>query len=508
MTDDNTPLDHEAEPAEEQPLIGEEPVDAEPETDSVPEPEAEDAPAGEPEAEDELAGEPADAELTAQLDALSAEAPEDAPAQLDEDAALETALLPPVGEAALTDADAAAAAAATVPAAVAADTPAEPRDIDLGPEKRSGWWVWVLVGIAVLAVIGAAGYAWWNATSRPISVPDVVGKQPAEATQILNDLDLRLGDVSEIPTDVAPAGTIVSQKPEAGSTLKPDEKVSFVVAAPPTTSEVPNVSGKSQDEAEALLAEARLRPYVVQSYASTAAAGFVMSQLPTSGAEVAPGASVAIVVSKGPAPVSSTVPQLGGLPEADAVSLTTANGLKPVIYRSFNASVAVGVVVTQTPLPRSVVSPGSTVQILVSQGAGAAPITIPNVVGQQKDAAVTTMKNKKLKPEVRTIPDPAVPKGQVLAQMPPHGTKTVEGGVVGLLVSAGPLANGTVPSLIGTSSTEATKAITAAGFKPVIVEVEMPNAKYGTVLEQYPAPGTQYPKRFPVVCLVAIAPKP
>ena len=107
---------------------------------------------------------------------------------------------------------------------------AAPREMDLGPEKRVRWWPWALAGFGVVLLLGAVGYGWWWVTARPIVAPDVIGKRPAEATQTLNDLDLRLGAVSEIPTDTAPVGTIIGQKPSAGTELKPDEKIDLVLA--------------------------------------------------------------------------------------------------------------------------------------------------------------------------------------------------------------------------------------------------------------------------------------
>lgn len=386
---------------------------------------------------------------------------------------------------------------------VSAEAPLPP--IDLGPERRSNLWVWVGLLVGVLIAAAAIGYAWWYATSRPIVVPDVTGKLPAQATQTLNDLGLRLGKVSEVPTDTAPAGTVISQSPAAMEELKPDAQVSLVLAAPPETSKVPDVAGKSFDEAASVLSAARLTPKRVDSYAATVAADYVISQLPTAGVSLAPGGVVALVVSRGPAPTAYRVPQLTGLPEQDAATLLAPLDVTVLAYRSVNNSIPVGVVVTQSPVPGSQVPVGGGIQYLVSSGAGVAPVTVPNVSGDSQKDAEAALKVKGLKPQVNLVTSTSVAKGVVISQMPAAGTRVASGGTVGLLVSKGNLTQGSVPNLAGKSSEEASKAVTAAGFRSVVVEIGIAGYPAGQVFMQFPAAKTGWPLRFPVVCVVAKA---
>ncbi len=379
--------------------------------------------------------------------------------------------------------------------------------VDMGPPTRRGrWWVWLIVALIVAIIAGAAGYAWWWSTSREIIAPDVVGKRAAEATQVVNDTGLRLGEVSEIPTDAAPVGTIISQKPEAGTSLKPDAELSFVLAASPEQSKVPSVEGMSAEAAAATLAEARLRVYEVASYDAGVAAGFVVAQLPDAGQELQPGEAVAVVVSKGPAPTSVTVPRLTGMQEGDAVTLLKAVGLTARVYRTPDASLTVGEVANQSPLAGTATAPNSSVQVLVSQGAVTGALTVPDVVGKTRKEAVAALKARGLEAKgVRVVSD-SVAKGRVISQMPQAGGLAAPNGTVGLLVSKGNSRTGPVPSVVGTMSTEATTAITDAGFRPVMVTVALGGKSAGAVFAQFPAPGTEYTLRYPVVCLVAKAP--
>jgi len=432
-------------------------------------------------------------------DVLPDEIEADTAADVDEEG-----LLPPLDH----DAAAAAAAAATVPAAGEVAVVPEPRAVDLGPEKRGGWWVWVLGAVAAVAVLGVAAYGWWWMTSRPITVPDVVGKQPAEAAQALYEASLSLGKVSEVATDTAPAGTVVAQVPSAATTLKPGEPVAFSVAIKPSQVRVPDLTGKPVEEAEETLVVEQLLPYVVRSFSPTASADTVIGQLPTSGAQLPAGSMVALVVSKGVAPATVVVPKVTGLNETEALRLIQASNLKAVVYRSVNASVTAGEVMNQSPPSRTSVPYQSTVQVLVSQGAGVASVSVPGVVGLSKSAATDKLKDAKLKASTRTVPSATVAKGNVISQMPASGTKTASGATVGLLISAGNLPTVSVPSVVGTDAAGAKKAFESAGLIAVVLEVEVTEYPAGLVFSQFPSAKTQYQRYFPAIALVAKPPAP
>lgn len=374
--------------------------------------------------------------------------------------------------------------------------------VDLGPEGRSNLWVWVGLAAGVLIAVAAVGYAWWYSTSRPIVVPDVTGKLPAQATQALNDAGLRLGKVSEMPTDTAPAGTVISQSPEALDELKPDATVNLVLAAPPENSKVPDVSGRRLAEAAETLAASRLNATPVESFSTTAAAGYVISQLPTVGTEIAPGGSVALVVSKGPAPTSVRVPQLSGLPTEDALSLLAQLDVRALQYRSVDGSIPAGIVVTQTPLPGTQVTPGSAIQYLVSEGLAVGSVLVPEVTAQTRKDAEKELKDRGLKVEARSVFSSTVKKGVVISQMPFPKMKVAQGATVGIVISNGPAADVKVPAIVGKRSAEASKAASAADLRPIFVTVPMPGAAQDTVFAQFPAPASLWPARFPLIALV------
>lgn len=375
--------------------------------------------------------------------------------------------------------------------------------VDLGPERRGNAWVWVGLVTGILLVAGALGYAWWYFNLRPIQVPNVVGRLPAQAAQALNDAGLRLGKVTDVPTDTAPAGTVVQQFPESDTKGKPGDAVSLVLAASPEKSKVPSAVGVSLSEASRVLANARLSPQVVESYSPTTPVGFVQSQAPSSGVEIEPGSVVALMVSKGTAPASFRVPKVIGLPETDAAALLGTIQVRAEAYRSFENSQPAGTVVAQTPLPDTQVPFDGVVLYLVSKGSGVSGVTVPDVVGQTSDRATKRLKTADLKAKLTYQTSSQAPKGEVIAQIPLARSKTAAGETIGLVVSAGPSVIATVPEIGGQTADEASKNLVAAGYRAVKFEATTTSQSAGRVYLQLPAAGTPWPASYPVMMLLA-----
>jgi serine/threonine-protein kinase len=90
------------------------------------------------------------------------------------------------------------------------------------------------------------------------------------------------------------------------------------------------------------------------------------------------------------------------------------------------------------------------------------------------------------------VEHPSVEKGSVIAQDPPAGAQSSEGAPVNLLVSTGSsIKPRRIPDIVGLTIREAESILHAAGFvvdqKRTRTENNLPE---GTVLDQFPAPGS------------------
>ena len=246
-------------------------------------------------------------------------------------------------------------------------TPVEPKRSSIPP------WVWIVVAIvAVIALFGLystqteQGRAWMLGLRSMVAVPKVVGQTQSQAQTTLEAAGLRVGQVSQEPTLAVPPGTVVSQKPSAGSEVKKDSAVDISVAAIPTV-QVPNVVGQLQADAITALAEEGLRTGTVNYvYDSNVQAGKVGAQTPSASEKVSVGSAVNLTVSMGNQ--QGQVPNVIGLSQDDANAVITAAGFKVTTIKASSANVPPGDVMAQSPAAGVVTAAGSTVTITVSTG--------------------------------------------------------------------------------------------------------------------------------------------
>ena len=143
------------------------------------------------------------------------------------------------------------------------------------------------------------------------AVPPLTGLTLESAQAALTSANLALGEQTREHDEVEPEGRVLSSDPEAGEPLPPDGEVSLVISAGPAPVEVPDVTGRTQQEATQELIETGLTVTVEPSRVTDADVpeGSVLSQSPSSGT-LSRGGTVTLVISDGPEMV--TVPQVVG----------------------------------------------------------------------------------------------------------------------------------------------------------------------------------------------------
>ena len=225
------------------------------------------------------------------------------------------------------------------------------------------------------------------------NVPDVVGKTLSDASATLADEGLLVGATSYVYDSKVKAGLVKSQDPAADTDTHVGAAVALTVSKGPQTGQVPNVVGLSEADAKTTLEGAGFKVTTTKAANADVPAGDVVSQSPAAGTVVAAGSTVTISVSTGPPPAPKpSVPNVVGLPEADAKTALEDAGFKVTTTQAANADVPAGAVISQSPAAGAVVAAGSTVSISVSTGAPAAPKpTVPNVVGLSENDAKSTL---------------------------------------------------------------------------------------------------------------------
>ena len=186
------------------------------------------------------------------------------------------------------------------------------------------------------------------------------------------------------------------------------------------------------------------------------------------------------------------VPQVDGLPQAQAVDQIKSAGLVPSVVSQNSTTVQKGLVIRTNPPNGNSISKGGTVTVYVSSGA--AKIQVPNVTGLQQAAAQQKLASVALN-NVTTQPDAqsTQPQGHVDHMNPAGGTYVDPNTQITLYVSGGGVQ---VPSVIGDTAVQAQQILNGQGFQVTInVDPAPPGQPVppGTVWSQNPAGNTAKP---------------
>ena len=275
------------------------------------------------------------------------------------------------------------------------------------------------------------------APSRPsvVAAPSFVGKTPAVAAAEAAAAGVELTIVS-LNSPTIPAGVIVSQLPIAGTTVAQGSSVVITVSTGPNAVPVPQVVGKPRSNATSEINDAGLVPAITDVNDPAIPAGLVISQAPVAGTQVPPGSGVSLTVSRGPA--MATVPNIVALSLPGAVTAITNAGLNLGTMDSvYDATVAVGLVMSQSPDSGTTVGAGAVVNLIFSRGPEPEPVPVPSLTGQTEEQAIASLTAASLVVgNIARVYDPTVPGGRVISQSP--AGSALPGSTVDLTVSLGP----------------------------------------------------------------------
>lgn len=197
---------------------------------------------------------------------------------------------------------------------------------------------------------------------------------------------------------------------------------------------MPNITGKSIEEAQRILGGDGLQLRVADRQYSAMPANAVLRQSPAPGEQVKVSQDVQVIVSLGPQKL--TVPALEGRSmRAAHIALLESGlplgGVSTVTMPSFDS----GTVIKQDPAAGSAaVSPR--VDVLVAGDERAIAYVMPSLVGlQQADAQRILTAGGLRSPKVDEVMDASVPKGAVIAQMPARGSRITEDTMVEITVA-------------------------------------------------------------------------
>lgn len=326
---------------------------------------------------------------------------------------------------------------ASTGAAVAATNPPFDEE-DEG--RRRPWLLPLLIAIAVLAVAGIVALlvanANKNAAPDTIAVPATAGMTAAEAEKAITDADLLFVRAEE-PSDTIPAESVTKTDPAAGTQVEPESKVTVYVSTGPSSLAVPDVAGKTEQEAVDTLTAAGLKVAANRQDDDNPAfpQGQVTKTDPPAGQSVAAGAEVTLFVSTG----NVAMPDVTGKTTAEAKQILNDNKLQ-ANTSSVESTQTPDTVVQQDVAPGTLVKQGRTVNLQIAIAPTTA--TIPNdLVGKTYDQVVAELQGLGLKNFNRIDDQSDKPVDEVLRTDPTAGDEVPLDQQIDIHVSKGPSGN-------------------------------------------------------------------
>lgn len=161
-----------------------------------------------------------------------------------------------------------------------------------------------------------------------------------------------------------------------------------------------------------------------------------------------------------------------------------------------------GAVLGQRPLAGSKALQGDLVTILASDG----PLgwTVPSMVGQQLSDALVSLIGAPVRIETVDTFDEQVPVGEVIATVPPPGSRIGPEALLRIMVSVGPEPR-VVPDVIGQPLEQALVEIGRAGLMiGDVTEAHRPELQPNSVVELGDDPGSEVPRETPIDIVIAV----
>lgn len=205
-------------------------------------------------------------------------------------------------------------------------------------------------------------------------IPDVIGREVAEAQQMILDVGAEV-QIKEVSSDEYAAGLIIMQVPDAGETVrKGSDVVQLLVSGGPKKQEMPALSGKTYTEAVNLLKSMNITSITVErAVSSEFAVDTVISCVPEEGSQMNRDTQVALTVSGG----ETVVPDVEGKRLADAEEELTDSKLTMNLtlnYVDTEEAWLHGRVARQNPEKESRVALSTPVSLYLYRCAGAANV--------------------------------------------------------------------------------------------------------------------------------------
>ncbi|MHB1539609.1 MAG: PASTA domain-containing protein, partial [Solirubrobacteraceae bacterium] len=278
--------------------------------------------------------------------------------------------------------------------------------------------------------------------------------------------------------------------------------VALALLLPAQAHIVPNVEGKRESTARAILGHEHFEVFVERASSANVRAGYVVSETPRAGSRGKRGSPVTLVVSSGRG--SSKVPSVAGRSEHEAEEALKEANLRARPTHRTSETVPAGTAIGTEPKTGIPVTSGTEVTLIVSSGP--AKVRVPRLLEETRPEAEATLEGAGLAVgKVRYERDGSAAPETVVTQVPGADSLLLAHTPVDLVVASAPAKPSKVhvPSLLEETRPEAEASLAREGLSAHVAQAPAAEAaEAGRVVRQNPAPGTEAVKKSTVTIYV------
>ncbi|MDX2468660.1 MAG: PASTA domain-containing protein, partial [Acidimicrobiia bacterium] len=368
------------------------------------------------------------------------------------------------------------------------------------PDKERSQTSYALAIAGLIGLLMVGVFLLWQLLSPPetaeepvtVAIPSLEGMTRAEASDLLQELDLKI-QFRETPSLDIEEGLVITSEPGPGEEVEPGTKVILVISAGPEEFPIPNVTNVDIEDARSLLTD---DGFVVGTEtlqdSQSHEAGVVISQSLPAGTDAAPGTVVNLVVSSGP--LFLTMPDLEGVERGVAQEELTRVGFLDIsVEEEFSNEMAEGLVTRSTPQASQLAQRDDPVTLFVSMGPE--PFPLSDLTGRTEAEARSSLAERGLvlvvSPETVEVTAASNLVGTIAQQDPAPGSEVVFGDEI--QVKLGVIRQVEVPNIAGLTEDAARTALLEFGLTlQVVGTVEVPpdSGLGGLIGSQDPVPLT------------------
>lgn len=278
----------------------------------------------------------------------------------------------------------------------------------------------------------------------------------------------------------------VSKKKRASKRVRRNRKIAFFLAVlvgivgwylligPGSRIVVPSTVGANQSEVKAALAPLGLTSLVVEKrFSEDIAEGRVIQSIPEAGGRVDQGATVKLILSKGPE--RFILPQVAGLTIEAARALI---GKMPVALQpdseEFNTKIPKGYVIESDPPSGEKVKRNALVVLRVSKGIE--QVALASYIGKSSDQALNELQDAgfSVKPKYEFSETKLA--GEVISQIPVGGGTADKGSKITIVISKG-TQYAYIPNIFSIEEAKAVRALKDLELKVVVKKIGAKSVK-------------------------------